>query len=224
MDATIAAGRWLSLHVYAAVPGPSRLLIEDTRYSDTPTLDRDAMRAAIPRVCRSTGLADSAGVREEEGALPVVLGGDLEAFWAALPGVPRSGIRAGLFHYTTGYSLPEAVRLADDIAGLPDSLTSAELAQWVRARSFRLWRRGRFFRLLNRMLFWPASREATLRHAGIFLSTAGGSRRPLLFGCVDAGDKLRIVSGIPRFRSVRLGSLFLYRAAAEGPRAQPPGG
>ena len=48
------------------------------------------------------------------------LAGDIEAFWAEAAAVPRSGLRAALFHPTTGYSLPHAVRLAEMIASLPD--------------------------------------------------------------------------------------------------------
>ena len=44
-------------------------------------------------------------VREECGSLPIPLGGDIGAFWR--DDVVRLGMRAGLFHPTTGYSLPD---------------------------------------------------------------------------------------------------------------------
>ena len=87
--------------------------------------------------------------------LPIVLAGDIEAFWDQRPvGVPRSGMRAALFHPTTGYSLPEAVRLADDLAS-PGSWRGDVCSPWT-AHGRELWRRGGFFRLLNRMLFRAA--------------------------------------------------------------------
>ena len=49
--------------------------------------------------------------------LPIALAGDIEAFWSGQPpGGRLAGLRAALFHPTTGYSLPEAVRVADALA------------------------------------------------------------------------------------------------------------
>ena len=45
--------------------------------------------------------------------LPVVMGGDFDAFWPASDRVARGGVRAGLFHPLTSYSLPDAVRFAE---------------------------------------------------------------------------------------------------------------
>jgi lycopene beta-cyclase len=75
--------------------------------------------------------------------------------------VPQSGLRAALFHPTTGYSLPEAARLADLIAAAP-ALTSAAIAPMIRARSKRLWKARGFFRLVNRLMFLTA--EPLLRY------------------------------------------------------------
>ena len=60
-------------------------------------------------------------LREEDGVLPITLGGDIDAFWDEAPGIPRSGLKAALFHPVTGYSLPQAVqagRRTGDAAGL----------------------------------------------------------------------------------------------------------
>ena len=207
--------------MYTLPLGPQRLLIEDTRYSDTPKLDREHMRTAIREYADARGWKIAEVLREEEGALPVVLGGDLDAFWSALPGVPRSGIRAGLFHYTTGYSLPEAVRLADDLAALPQ-LRSAELAQWVRARSFRLWRRGRFFRLLNRMLFMASEPEQRYVMLQYFYRLPADLVDRFYSGALTRVDKLRVVTGHPPVKVSRaLSSMFLY--PPRGTAAPPPG-
>jgi lycopene beta-cyclase len=173
------------------------LLVEDTRYSDTPGFDRDALREAIGAYASSQGWRVASVEGEEEGSLPIVLGGDIEAFWdAGPPGVARSGMRAALFHPTTGYSLPEAVRLADAIAASAD-LRSPALYALTRERSREAWRRGRFFRVLNRMLYRaakPAERYRVLQHF---------YRLPEpLVGRFYAGrptwrDKLRVLSGRP---------------------------
>jgi lycopene beta-cyclase len=86
----------------------------------------------------------------------------VDAFWRS--DVPRLGVRAGLFHTTTGYSLPDAVSAADLIAGL-DPLTPQRVYSEVRAMAERTWRERGFFRLLNRWLFRaaePAGRAAVL--------------------------------------------------------------
>ncbi len=175
---------------------PTCLLIEDTRYSDTPDLDKEPMRQAIRAYAESRGWQVAGVLREEVGALPVVLGGDLEAFWRDAPDVPRAGVRAGLFHYTTSYSLPEAVRLADVLA-VRRRLTSEVIAPLVRARSLRLWRRGRYYRILNRMLFLagaPAERYRILEH---FYRLPLDLVNRFYAGRLRMADKLRILSGRP---------------------------
>jgi lycopene beta-cyclase len=195
MDATVPQQDGFRF-MYTLPFGPRTVLIEDTRYSDTPGLEREGMRQAIHDYAARQGWRVTGVVREEEGALPVVLGGDLHAFWAGAPGVPRSGVRAGLFHYTTGYSLPEAVRLADAVASFP-SLRSDALYRFVRARSFRLWRRGYYFRLLNRMLYLgcePTDRYRILQH---FYRLPAPIVDRFYAGRPTWSDRLQIVSGKP---------------------------
>ncbi len=182
--------------MYSLPFSPTQLLIEDTRYSDTPTLAVESMRKAIYAYAEARGWRIVKVLREEQGALPVVLDGDLKAFWAASPGLPRSGIRAGLFHYTTGYSLPEAVRLADDLAGW-DNLDSATLAKVIRARSFRLWRKGLYFRLLNRMLYLASAPEDRYRMLEYFYRLPANTINRFYAGSLTNLDKLRIVTGKP---------------------------
>jgi lycopene beta-cyclase len=173
------------------------IFVEDTRYSDTPDLDREELRSEIERYARTQGWHVLGHEREEVGVLPIVLGGDIEMFWeAGTPGVPRSGMRAALFHPTTGYSLPEAVRLADAICER-SQLRSEELYPWIRERSRKLWRQGRFFRLLNRMLFRAA--EPARRY--VILQRFYRLPEPLIVrfyaGRPTPGDRLRILTGKP---------------------------
>jgi len=138
--------------VYTLPLSSRRAFVEDTRYSDTPALDREAMREAIRDYARSQGWQVKDVESEEEGILPIVLGGDIEGLWGeGPPGVPRSGMRAALFHPTTSHSLPEAVRLADAIVEVSE-LRSPALYALTRKRSLEAWRRGDDFRLLNRTL------------------------------------------------------------------------
>jgi lycopene beta-cyclase len=124
------------------------------------------------------------------------MGGDIESFWSADPGLPRSGVRAGLFHYTTGYSLPQAVRLADELAARED-LSSPSVYEFVRARSLELWQRGKFFRTLNRMLFLaaePADRYRVLEH---FYRLPETVINRFYAGKPTRFDRMRILSGKP---------------------------
>ena len=94
-----------------------RLLVEETLYADDRRSTRHARAAAIEAYARGRGWRIASVEREERGALPIPLAGDVDALWSALPpGVAASGMRAALFHPTTGYSLPDAVRVADALA------------------------------------------------------------------------------------------------------------
>jgi lycopene beta-cyclase len=131
----------------------TRLLIEDTRYSDGDALDHADVRAAIAAYAAQQGWTIAKVEREEHGVLPIALAGDIDAYWReARAQVAEVGLRAALFQPTTGYSLPDAARLAEQIAALPH-ITSAHVRACAEAHSKAAWRRRRFFRLLNRMLF-----------------------------------------------------------------------
>ena len=155
--------------VYLLPFGPDRLFVEDTYYSDSPTLDVGAVDARIAAYCAARGwtLRRSEDPRRETGVLPVVIGGDFEAYWTASgPGVPKAGVRAGLFHPTTGYSLPDAVRTAAAVAAAPD-LSATALHALLHERAAKAWKARGFYRMLDRMLFHaaePAERYRVLRH------------------------------------------------------------
>ena len=195
MDATVEQRDGYRF-MYVLPFSPTRLLVEDTYYSESPDLQREDLRRAIDEYASSAGWKIQRIEREEEGVLPVVLGGDIKAFWQDDPGVPRSGARAGLFNYTTGYSLPEAVRCAEQIAAAPE-LSSAELYRQLRGRSETLWRKGRFLRLLNRMLFLagaPTERYRVLQH---FYRLPEATVSRVYAGRSNALDRFRILSGRP---------------------------
>jgi lycopene beta-cyclase len=149
--------------VYLLPFDPETVLVEDTYYSDNSDLDPDTLRRRIDAYAAARDWRVRQVVREERGVLPIVLGGDFAAFWNEAPsGIPRVGLRAGLFHQTTGYSLPEAVRLADRIAALPD-LSSATLDKEIRRYARERWRSQRLFRMLNRMMFQAGAPERRWR-------------------------------------------------------------
>lgn len=195
MDATVAQEQGYRF-VYLLPFTATDVLIEDTYYSDTGTLDTAVLRQHIARYAASRGWEVRELLREENGVLPIVLDCDLPAFWPVADAVPRSGLRAGLFHHTTGYSLPEAAALADALPGLPD-LHSRAIAPWIRERVGRRWREQRVFRLLNRMLFLgaaPADRYRILQH---FYRLPETVIDHFYAGRLTLGDTSRVLTGRP---------------------------
>lgn len=196
MDATVAQIDGYRF-VYVLPFGPDRLLVEDTCYSDGASLDEDAIRVRIDRYLRAKGWNVAEVLREEAGVLPIALGGDMEAFWRDPSGpVPRVGLRAALFHPTTGYSLPDAVRLADHVSSLPD-LSAPALFDAIRDWSTRRWRKQNFFRLLNKMMFRagdPARRFEMLRR---FYALPEPLIARFYAGSLSPVDKVRLLAGKP---------------------------
>ena len=173
-----------------------RILVEDTHYVDSAARDPQRLRANIAAYAAARGWRIEQVVREEQGSLPIVLAGDVERYWDALAGQPCAGLRAGLFHPTTGYSLPHAVRLADAICALPD-LGAPALVAAIRAEARAEWRRQRFFRLLNRMLFLAGSPDARWRVMQRFYGLPAPLIANFYAGRLGLADKARLVSGKP---------------------------
>lgn len=174
-----------------------RLLIEDTRYSDAMRLDRAALRRDVLAYAQAQGWAIAEVLREEDGVLPVALGGDIAAFWDEGGGsVARSGLAGGFFHPMTGYSLPDGVRLAQALAALP-RLTSATAFAAARALSLRLWRERRFFRMLARMLFDAAVPDQRWRVLRRHYGLGEGLIARFYAAELTLADKMRILAGKP---------------------------
>jgi lycopene beta-cyclase len=183
--------------VYTLPFSADRMLIEDTYYSDTPLIDLPRLREGCLSYGKNQGWRIAEVAREEQGVLPVVLSGDIEAALAKnTSDVPVLGVRAGFFHHTTSYSFPFAVRCADAIAVI-DPLTSEKLAPLTRAWQRQHWRDQRFFRLLNRMLFWAAKPERRYRVLERFYEM----REPLIerfySSSLTLADQARILAGWP---------------------------
>jgi lycopene beta-cyclase len=182
-----------------------KLLVEDTRYSDTAELDRDELRSEIRTYCETRGWRIRNIAREEQGALPIVLSGNLDELLGEGGDVPTSGVRAGLFHHTTGYSFPEAVRLADDLAA-HRSFSSDSLREILRVRTRAHWSRQRFFRLLNRMMFRAAEPSRRYRVLEHFYRLPESLVERFYAGRLSWRDRVRILVGkppVPAWRALR---------------------
>lgn len=195
MDATVAQnGDYRFL--YTLPIGPRQVLVEDTRYSNTPEMDAQVDAAAISEYVTDQGWEIADVVREEWGALPITLGGEIDAFWAEMGDVPKIGLRAALFHATTGYSFADAVRTADAIAAL-DDLSTVSVRQFVEQLGKRDWKAQGYWRFLNRMLFLAAEPDRRWFVMQRFYGLRQGLVERFYARRSTLADKARILTGKP---------------------------
>jgi lycopene beta-cyclase len=183
--------------VYTLPFTPTTCLIEDTYYADGPALDRGAIADRVRAYAESQGWRIKRLIRDEDGVLPIAIDGDIRAHLASFPeGIAPVGMAAGLFHPVTGYSFPDAVRLALHISELP-VLSGAAIDRAVRDFAAETWDNRGFYRLLNKMLFraaFPHERRRILEHF-YRLDTALVCR--FYAGHSSLLDKMRILTGKP---------------------------
>ena len=183
--------------VYLLPFDATHVFVEDTYYSDSPVLDRDAIAGRIDAYAAARGWRVNGCSREETGVLPVIVKGDFEAYWASTGAdVAKAGARAGLFHATTGYSLPDAVRLAIGIAGLVD-LSGPALARATRTHATAAWRARGFYRMLDTMMFRAAAGHERYRIMERFYRLDPSLISRFYAARSTRLDKLRIVLGKP---------------------------
>jgi lycopene beta-cyclase len=196
MDATVPQHDGYRF-VYTLPFGPRTVLVEDTYYSDGADLAPDILRARVFDYIAAQGWTVAVVLREEVGVLPIALNGDIAAFWdAGEVGVPVVGLRAALFNPITGYSFPDAVRVADLVAGLPD-LTPAALYAALRHHSESTWAARKFYRFLNRMLFDAAEPAERYRVLQRFYRLDAALVRRFYAGRSTTWDMLRTMIGRP---------------------------
>ncbi|MBX3595275.1 lycopene beta-cyclase CrtY [Sphingomonas sp.] len=183
--------------VYALPFAATRLFVEDTYYSDTPDIDMAALGRRIDAWTQAHGITVDVVTREETGVLPVAMGGDFEEYWRSGGNrVAKGGMRAGLFHPVTGYSLPDAVRLAGLIAGAGD-LSGAALHELTHGYARRQWRRRGFYRMLSAMLFRAAEPAERYRILERFYRLDAGLIARFYAGQSSLLDRARVLTGRP---------------------------
>lgn len=168
-----------------------RVLLEDTYYSTDPELRPDQLRQRIHEYAREHGLEVRRELREERGVLPLPTTND---FRPSLQSPVRAGYAGGLFHPTTGYSLPVALRFALLVASLPAELALGARYQHMLAEHERQFR---FCLWLNRLLFGafePEQRHAVLER--FYRLPAATIRRFYALETLRS-DRLRILCGRP---------------------------
>ena len=191
--------------VYCLPFSPRKVFVEDTYYSDSSTLDRAEVGHRIERYCADRGWAIKRTISEEHGVLPVVSGGDFDAFWRATgAGTAKAGTRAGLFHPLTSYSLPHAVRFATALAARRD-FSATSLARFSESHARAEWKRADFARRLAKMLFEAAAPHERYKVLERFYTLDNKLIERFYGARSTLADKLRLVSGkppVPFFRGL----------------------
>jgi lycopene beta-cyclase len=177
---------------YTLPLGGDRLLVEDTRFSDSPELDGPRLREDILDWLDERGLEVRTIHREERGVLPLPLGGEGPTVREDGPLV--AGYQGGWFHPTTGYSLPLAARLAWAVAGLqPGDSPAAALAPLAEESA----QQARFCRILNRLLFRAAPPAERWRVLERFYRLPEETVARFYNMTMTRGDRIRILCGRP---------------------------
>jgi lycopene beta-cyclase len=192
--------------VYTLPFSANRLLIEDTYYSNRPELDEPQLEARIQAYAAAKGWTIGKVVRRERGVLPIPYRGAFEDLWRlAGDEAPRAGLRALLFHPTTGYSLPDAVGLALAVAAL-DEVTSRNVARLAHRLAREAWANRSFFRMLNRLMFVAAKPDERRNVMQRFYTLPEPLIRRFYACDLTLADKTRILTGKPPisfFRALR---------------------
>ena len=199
-----------------------RMLVEDTRYSDSSALDPVRDEAALRKYIESRGWQIEEIERREKGVLPIPL------FKNALirsPGEaepPAIGARGGFVHPVTGYCLARTFRTIDTLV--------EECPEWdvrtVTAKLVELHERETrdegFFLLLNRMLFRAPRADRRWRVLRRFYGFEQGLVDRFYQGYLRRSDRWRILfgklPGVPVFRAV---SCLVETFTPPSPSPQP---
>lgn len=205
MDATVSQADGYRF-IYLLPFDDTTLLIEDTRYSDGAALADEELADAIDDYAIEQGWRIVETLRDERGVLPILLAGEFERFWPTTDPVARAGLRAGLFHPTTGYSLPQALTLADAIADRWP-MDGRSLAALTRDHARQFFDETGLFRLLNRMLFRAGRPEQRFRVLERFYTLSDPLITNFYAAKLKLHDKARLLVGnppVPFFRALAL--------------------
>ena len=210
--------------VYCLPYSDTELLVEDTYYTDGADMKSQEVDARIRDYIESQlNITSYEVARRETGILPITI--------AIKPDVyaPMSiGIRGGYYHAVTGYSFPDAAKVADKLAHQILSLVNG--GQKITNRNLQLamqnmqrehYSAERFFRLLNRMLFRAAKPQERYMVLQRFYGLGEGLIERFYASDLTWRDKVRILIGkppVPVFKALQnlSESAFIRRERNKG--------
>ena len=178
----------------------TRLLIEDTRYSDNSFIDHFRMKEQIMNAIKSQGWSVKEIIRTEHGSLPIPFG-DVEK---------EQDIHViafkNIFHDTTGYSLPDAMRVIGKI--MNSDFTSEELKRTLNQYHHERKDQRKFFRLLNRLMFHASEEHERFRTLEFFYKSSPALISKFYRGDMNLLDKFRFFAGKPPVEMKRAFTVF----------------
>ncbi|MEE4289516.1 MAG: lycopene beta-cyclase CrtY [Erythrobacter sp.] len=184
--------------VYVLPLASHDIFIEDTYYADDARLDRAALSGRIDQYARARGWQDGVPVGHETGLLPVLTGGDFDAYQreVRIAGVTTIGARGGFTHPLTSYTIPIAVDNALAFAREAE-LPAQAMAALFEARARRHWRRTAYYRLLARFLFFAAEPERRVDVFQRFYGLGQGLIERFYAARSPLRDQVRVLWGKP---------------------------
>lgn len=183
--------------IYVLPLGADELFVEDTYYTNTAELDRNALSRRLDRYHARHGWEGQI-LGGETGILPVVTGGDFGAYQRdqRIPGVCLAGVRGGFAHPLTSYSLPSAAAVALAVADNAQ-LPGEQLSVYLESRARQYWARTKFYRRLGKMLFGAAKPRERYRVFAHFYRLNEDLIERFYAGQSTFTDKARILAGKP---------------------------
>lgn len=171
------------------------ILVEDTYYTDGPELSESKVAARVDDYIDSHGWCDHEVVRQEKGILPITLAVENCRF-----DTPEIGIRGGFYHAITGYSFPDALKVANlisfsDLSDDPNVAEDVDTTLVVMKSKHR--ETEYFLRLLNRMLFRACEPDKRYKVLQRFYGLPQDLIERFYAGQLTTTDKARILIGKP---------------------------
>ncbi len=192
MDATIPQEDGFRF-MYVLPWTENTMLIEDTHYSRDPAIDFEAYEKEILHYAQKQSWVLDKVIGSEQGALPIPLYGQERPDTGIIPTI---GVRAGLFHPTTGYSIYESIMIAEWLAR-EAKWDAKDLSRKLNKLTSERWRQHEFYRRLNNMLFLASVDDQRYRVLEKFYEHEEGLVARFYSGQTNARDKLAILSGKP---------------------------
>lgn len=174
--------------MYSLPFGTHKVLIEDTRYSLSEEMNNSEFKEEILSYARKQGWQVRNILREERGILPLPI--------SAVENKDSEAVQlGGIFHDTTGYSFPDAVRLIDLL--LEETPSRENFERIVRRYRQERTSDRRFFRLLNWFMFRASTDEERYRMLEFFYRHSPKLISKFYSGKLTTLDKLKFFIGRP---------------------------
>lgn len=177
--------------VYYLPWSSTRVLIEDTRYSDAKRINVEEWKKGLVELIEKQGWEIETVDRVEVGSLIIPFEEHTKN-----DNSPHVISLSGIAHEVTGYSLPDCVRLCHMLSTLPQKtlkgFTSA-IANYKQERK----RRSSFYRLLNRFLFLGSPAPLRYKMLQHFYKLPESLIQRFYAGQTSPLDMLKFFSGRP---------------------------